>query len=191
MFVLGARDLMLSGLWMCSTNQPSLSAARQSLLQPFNVVSPIPFQARHLHLNVSQTWGTFIFASSRVRRGAIPQNWLWSTHWGEYSCAAVFKLCYKCPACLQRSRRICLTQDHSLIYLASFSSLVSAYFFSCMSLKPSLELCWLATELEHFVLRFQQENAVVSNVRALVSASKPGKNTCQAALFFSACLGAL
>lgn len=102
----------------------------------------------------------------------------------------MFKLCCKYLACLQRSR-ICLTQDHSLIYLASFSSLVLAYFFSCMSLKLSLELCWLAAELEHFALRFQQENAVVFNIRALVSASKPGKNKCQAALVFSGCLGAL
>lgn len=134
MFVLGGRGLIFSSFWTWGINQGSLSAALQSLLQSCNVASPIPLQARYLHLNVSQTWDTLISVLCR-ERGANTQNSTvvhllrWMLVWW-----SVFKLCckppaYKPPAYLQRSRRICLTQDHRLIYLASFSSLVSGYFF--------------------------------------------------------------
>lgn len=129
MFVLGARDLMLSSFWTCSLNQGSLPAALQSLLHSCNVASPIPLQARHLHLNVSQTWDAFIPALSRGRGANIQNSTVIHPLRRMLVCWSVFKLCFKPPACLQRNRRICLTQDHRLIYLASFSSLVSDYFF--------------------------------------------------------------
>lgn len=128
MFVLGARDLMLSSFCTC-INQGSLWAALQSLLQSCNVASPILLQARHLHLNVSQTQDTFIPALYRERRASTQNSTvIYPLRW-MLVCWSVFKLCYKPPACLQRSRRICLTQDHRLIYLAFFSLPVSDYFF--------------------------------------------------------------